>query len=53
MRFPLKLKSDPAAGGWQVVAGLITDLSVGSLVRMNNVVHQEAEKLLKFLDFIT
>lgn len=52
MQFPLKLKNT-AAGKWQVVAGLITNLSVGSLVKINNVVHQEAEKLLEFLDFVS
>lgn len=41
MWFPLKLKNNTAAGRWLVVAGLITELSVGSLMKKSNIVHQK------------
>lgn len=40
MQFPLKLKNNTAAGRWLGVAGLITSLSVSSVMKMNNV-HQK------------
>jgi len=41
MLFLLKLKNNAAAGRWLVVAGLITNVSVGSLMKLNNIVHQK------------
>lgn len=41
MPFPLKLKNNTAAGRWLVVAGLIMNVSVDSVMKMNNIVHQK------------
>lgn len=45
MQFPQKLQNNR-------VAGLITNLPVGSLMKINNAVHQKVQKLLNSLDLI-
>lgn len=39
MEFPWKLKNNPAAGRWLVVAGLNASLPVECLMKINNAVH--------------
>lgn len=46
MQFPWKLKNN-------AFAGLITNLPLGSLMKINNAVHQQAQTLLNSLDLIS